>query len=328
MNDPEVKVLPGVKAVLEGIKGRTFQNIYFVACGGSSALMQPSQFLVDTMAEHLAAQSLNSNEFIYRNQPALGAESVVILCSQEGKTPETVAAAAYARKKGATVITIAMEVDTPLEQEGEFYVRYGYYGTADAIDTSYGVMYLLTAGILDQQEGLAIFESMAANLEQLTAVVNRAKEQYRPEAEAFAKSCKEDRVIYSLASGSDYSQSYVFCNCYLMEMQWINAIPIHAGEFFHGPFEIIEKDSPVVLLMGLDQTRFLEERALKFLTTYTDRVFRIDMAEVDFEGIDEAWKGYLAPLVINNICRMYAQTIADVREHSLDIRRYMHIVEY
>ena len=201
MNYPEVKVLPGVKKVLEGIKGRTFQNIYFVACGGSSALMQPSQFLVDTMAEHLAAQSLNSNEFIYRNQPALGRKSVVILCSQEGKTPETVAAAAYAKKKGATVITIAMEENTPLEQEGEFYVRYGYYGTADAIDTSYGVMYLLTAGILDQQEGLAVFEKMTANLLKLTAVINKAKEQYRPQAEVFAKSCKDERVIYSLASG-------------------------------------------------------------------------------------------------------------------------------
>ena len=90
MNYPEVKVLPGVKEVLEGIKGRRFKNLYVVACGGSSALMQPSQFLVDTMARRLAAQSLNSNEFIYRNQPALGEESVVILCSQEGKTPETV----------------------------------------------------------------------------------------------------------------------------------------------------------------------------------------------------------------------------------------------
>lgn len=328
MNDPEVKVLPGVKAVLEGLKERRFRNIYFVACGGSSALMQPSQYLVDTKAERLAAQSLNSNEFIYRNQPALGAESVVLLCSQEGKTPETVAAAAYARKKGATVVTIAMEDNTPLEQEGEFYVKYGYYGTADAIDTSYGVMYLLTAGIVEQQEGLVIFEDMVRNLENLTAVVKRAKEQYQLKARTFAESCRDDRVIYSLASGSDYSQSYVFCNCYLMEMQWINAIPIHAGEFFHGPFEIIEKDSPVVLLMGLDQTRYLEERALKFLTTYTDRVFKIDMAEVDFTGIDDEWKGYLAPLVINNICRMYAQTIADVRGHSLDIRRYMHIVEY
>lgn len=328
MNYPEVKVLPGVKAVLEGLKGRTFQNIYFVACGGSLALMQPSQYLVDTKAERLAAQSLNSNEFIYRNQPALGAESVVILCSQEGKTPETVAAAAYARRKEATVVTIAMEDNTPLEQEGEFYVKYGYYGTADAIDTSYGVMYLLTAGILEQQEELAIFGDMVRNLENLTAVLKGAKEQYQPRARAFAESCRDDRVIYSLASGSDYSQAYVFCNCYLMEMQWMNAIPIHAGEFFHGPFEIIEKDSPVVLLMGLDQTRYLEERALTFLTAYTDRVFQIDMAGVDFTGIDEEWRGYLAPLVINNICRMYAQNIADVRDHSLDIRRYMHIVEY
>lgn len=328
MEYPEVKALPKVKEVLSALKDRRFENIYFIACGGSSALMYPSQYLVDTMAERLSAEALNSNEFIYRNPPALGEKSVVILCSQEGKTPETVAAAKFAREKGATVITIAMVDDTPLQQSGEFYVKYGYYETADAIDTSYGVMYLLTAGILEAQEGKPIFDKMAENLNRLTPVIEKAKEQWLPQADAFGESCRDDRVLYSISSGSDYSQSYVFCNCYMMEMQWINAIPIHAGEFFHGPFEIIEKTSPVILLLGLDGTRPLEERAQAFLEKYTARLFKIDAAQVDFMDVEEEWRGYLAPLVLNNICRLYSKSIAKVREHSLDIRRYMHIVDY
>lgn len=328
MDYPQVKVLENVKEVLEQIKDRKFKRVYVIACGGSSALMYPSQFLIDTKAKEITCEYLNSNEFIYRNSPAVNEEAVVILCSQEGKTPETVAAAKYAREKGATVITIAMEDDTLLEKEGELFVKYGYYETADPIDTSYGVMYLLTAGILQQQENTQIFDDMVRNLKALKPVIDKAKEQFTDKAEKFGKACKEDRVLYSLGSGCNYSQAYVFCNCYMMEMQWINAIPIHAGEFFHGPFEIIEKDSPVIMLMGMDQTRFLEERALRFLERYTERIFKIDVKDIDFMDVEEEYKGYLGALVINNICRMFSKAIAKEREHSLDIRRYMHIVEY
>lgn len=328
MDYPQVKVLENVKEVLEQIKDRKFKRIYVIACGGSSALMYPSQFLIDTKAKEITCEYLNSNEFIYRNSPAVNEEAVVILCSQEGKTPETVAAAKHAREKGATVITIAMEDDTLLEKEGELFVKYGYYETADPIDTSYGVMYLLTAGILQQQENTQLFDDMVRNLKALKPVIDKAKEQFTDKAEEFGKACKEDRVLYSLGSGCNYSQAYVFCNCYMMEMQWINAIPIHAGEFFHGPFEIIEKDSPVIMLMGMDQTRFLEERALRFLEKYTERIFKIDVKDIDFMDVEEEYKGYLGALVINNICRMFSKAIAKERKHSLDIRRYMHIVEY
>ena len=169
---------------------------------------------------------------------------------------------------------------------------------------------------------------MIANLNRANQVVQNGLEHFRPLAQKFADSCKDAKVLYSLASGPDYSQSYVFCNCYMMEMQWINAIPIHAGEFFHGPFEIIEENSPVILLMGQSKSRFLEERALSFCKRYTQNLFTIDTKEVNFEDIEEEYRGVVAVLVLNNVCRMFSQTISVVREHSLDIRRYMHLVEY
>ncbi|OZU87197.1 hypothetical protein CIL03_18060 [Virgibacillus indicus] len=320
-----------VRAVLEKIKGRDFNRIYFIACGGSSALMYPSKYLVDREAEKMAGEVYNSNEFIHRNPAALGKRSVVILCSQEGKTPETVAAAKFASENGATTIAIAMTDNTPLENESEFFVKYGYYETAAPINTSYGAMYQLTAGILQQQEEAAyhdLFEGMIRNLDNLDTVVDKAMIQFESMANFFASDCKDDKVIYSLASGSNYSQAYVFSNCYLMEMQWINSISIHAGEFFHGPFEIIEKDKPVVILLGLDSTRPMEERALDFVNRYSDRVFALDAETVDFSGVDEPFRRIFSPLVFNPVLRMFSKAIAKERDHSLDIRRYMHIVEY
>ncbi len=321
--------LDAVRSVLASLEGKRFKRLFLVSCGGSQALMMPGKFFVDKFAKTLFPQHYNSNEFIYLDPDSLDDSSIVILCSQEGKTPETVAAAAFARKKGATVITIAMVDNSPLQDAGgELFVKYGYYETADAIDTSYGVVYLLVSGIIDNQEGTGYFNEMVDSLHKIQPIIAEAKKRYEPKALDFAKRCKDAKVIYSLAAGTDYSQSYVMCNCYLMEMQWINAIPIHAGEFFHGPFEIIEENSPVIILLGSGDCRFLEERALKFCQKYTKELFIIDTSEFCFDGISKNYVGYMSTLILNNICRLYCKKIAVERNHPLDIRRYMHIVEY
>lgn len=317
-----------VRKVLSSLEGKTFDQLYFVACGGSSALMYPGKYFADCHSKRINTDFYNSNEFIYLSPAALGEKSLVITCSQEGKTPETVAAAKYAKSKGATVIALAMQEGTPLQQSSDYFVLYGHYKTCPMIETSYGVVYMLTAGIIEQQEKKPLFEGMVKNLNKATPVVKGAVEQFRKMAEDFAKACKDAKVLYSLASGPDYSQSYVFSNCYMMEMQWINAIPIHAGEFFHGPFEIIEENSPVILLMGRSNSRYLEERALAFCKKYTHELYVIDTKEVDFKDIDEAYHGVIAVLVLNNVCRLFSETIAVARNHPLDIRRYMHLVEY
>lgn len=317
-----------VRKVLSELEGKSFSQVYFVACGGSSALMYPGKYLMDSYSSKINSDYYNSNEFIYLAPAALGASSLVILCSQEGKTPETVEAAKFAKAHGATVIALAMREGTPLQEASDLFVQYGHYNTSPMIETSYGVVFMLTAGIIEQQDGVQLFERMVNTLKAATPIVKQAIEHFRPMANDFANACKETKVLYSLAAGPDYSQSYVFCNCYMMEMQWINAIPIHAGEFFHGPFEIIEEDSPVVLLMGQSRSRYLEERALTFCQKYTKKLFTIDTKEVEYPDIEEELKGVVALLVLNNVCRLFSQTIAIVRDHSLDIRRYMHLVEY
>jgi fructoselysine 6-phosphate deglycase len=317
-----------IRKILAALEGKTFEQVYYVACGGSSALMYPAKYFADRHSKKLNTDYYNANEFIYLSPAALGEKSLVITCSQEGKTPETVAAAKFAKSKGATVISLAMSEGTPLEQVSDYFVLYGHYKTCPIIETSYGAVYMLTAGIVEQQEKTPLFEDMVKNLVLATPVVKTAIEQFRPKAEEFAQTCKDAKVLYSLASGPDYSQSYVFSNCYMMEMQWINAIPIQAGEFFHGPFEIIEEESPVILLMGRSNSRYLEERALTFCKKYTRNLFVIDTKEVDFKNIDEAYHDVVAVLVLNNVCRLFSETIAVVRNHPLDIRRYMHLVEY
>lgn len=67
-----------------------------------------------------------------------------------------------------------------------------------------------------------------------------------------------------MASGAGYGAAYMQSICIFMEMQWIHSSSIHSGEFFHGPFEITDKEVPFVLQVSEGTNRPLDERALKF----------------------------------------------------------------
>ncbi|MFM9281763.1 SIS domain-containing protein, partial [Paenibacillus sp. p-8] len=85
---------------------------------------------------------------------------------------------------------------------------------------------------------------------------------------------------------------------------------------------------PFILLMGLDETRPLEERALAFLEKHGKKNLVLDAKTFDLTGIDEEVRGYIAPLAINFVLRMYALALSKERNHPLETRRYMFKIPY
>ena len=108
MTDKPFPTEAQIAAALAAAKARPeLTEIYFVACGGSYALMLPNQYAVDRHAKTIAGHALNAAEFLARNPARLGPSSAVILSSHSGTTPETVEAARFARSKGALTIAFA-----------------------------------------------------------------------------------------------------------------------------------------------------------------------------------------------------------------------------
>jgi fructoselysine 6-phosphate deglycase len=310
------------------LKERTINHVYFVACGGSSAIMYPNKYILDREAKNLTSDVYSSNEFIHRNPRKLGENSLVVLCSMSGTTPETVAAATFARQKGALTVGYTNQPTSPLAQESEFVVKYEWGTESVAFNTNLGLLYQLTFGILNVLEGNDKFDKVINSLTNLQAVFEKSDVQYKDQAFQFGQEYKDEKVIYTMASGANYGIAYSYAICILMEMQWIHSNAIHAGEYFHGPFEIIDKDVPFIILLGLDETRPLDERALDFSKKYGEKLVVLDAKDLDLTGVDEELKGYIAPLVLNNVLRRYAEQLADARNHPLSKRRYMWKVEY
>lgn len=320
---------PAVSAALSAIDIPALRHVFFVACGGSLSIMHPAKFMLD---QHAAIPSdvYNAAEFVARAPKRLGADTLVVLCSMTGTTKETTAAALFARERGAITIGLTVEPGSPLGAAVDHAIRFeAPYTTGvpiDAKDSNYSVIYQLVIGLAAATGGEDLTEPLIESLHNLQAAIDRAQQTYAPLWDRYAEHFAKQDVIYTMASGASYGAAYSFAICVLMEMQWINSQAIHSNEFFHGPFEVLDETRCFVLMKGLDSTRALDDRADAFLHRYgkAENILVLDARALDLTGIDERFRGNVAPLIFFDTLWRFIYKVADFRQQvMLDGRRYM-----
>jgi fructoselysine 6-phosphate deglycase len=319
-----------VRATLAAVAGRELSHIFLVACGGSLSIMHPGKYLLDRHAKTLTSDVYNADEFICRRPRQLGEKALVILCSQTGTTKETAAAARFAREAGATTIAMTLDAQSPLASAAEFAVAYqAHYTTGagiDAANSNYSVLYMLLSGLLARRGDADLVPQLLPSLSNLQPAIDKAKAFYEPLFDRYAERFCDKSVIYTTAAGANYGAAYSYAICVLMEMQWINSQAIHANEFFHGPFEVVDRSACFIALLGCDETRRIEERARDFLLRFGDRnnVMVLDAAELDLSGLEQPFRGLFAPLIFFDVLWVFAYRLAALRgQVMLEGRRYM-----
>jgi fructoselysine-6-P-deglycase FrlB-like protein len=182
--------------------------------------------------------------------------------------------------------------------------------------------------ILNQTEIYEGYNKFMEGLKIVNDVVKRGQGLVAERAKRYAEKYKDEPITYVLGSGASYGHAYGFSICSLMEMQWMNASAVHSGEYFHGPFEVTDKETLYLLLMNEGRTRELDERALKFLNKYGAKVEVVDCKELGISVIDSSVVEFFNPIVFYSILCVYRGELAKIRNHDLDTRRYMGKVEY
>ncbi len=321
---------PDIETTLAALATRKLSHVFLVACGGSLSIMHPGKYFLDRHSDALTSDVYNGDEFVARNPRKLGPNALVLLCSQTGTTKETVNAARHAREHGAVTIAMTLDPQSPLAEAAEHVVAYqASYTTGvpiDAADSNYGVLYMILTGLLRQTDKVDLVPTLLSSLSNLQPAIDKAHTAYSGLFDTYAERFKTAPVIYTMASGANYGAAYSFAICVFMEMLWINSQAIHADEFFHGPFEVVDKDAKFVCMIGLDETRRLEERGRDFLYRYgaKENILVLDAKDLDLDGIDAAFKGYLVPLIFFDALWKFAYKLAAQRETiMLEDRRYM-----
>lgn len=320
-----------VKEIVSAIKTEhpDITSVFFVGCGASMSELFPGKYFLEANSRKLRVSIYTANEFNYSTPVSVDESAIVVTCSLSGTTPETVAASNKAIKLGASVISVTHIEGSPLAMASHYQIIHGFEKNYAAKMEKMGSVIALAAEILNVYEGYEHYDAMQDGLTKIYDLIETAVSTSMPAAKAFAENYKDIPILYVMSSGAAQMVSYSFSSFLMMEMQWINASSFHDGEFFHGPFEMVDKDVPYLLLMNDGPTRPLDSRALTFLQRFDAKLTVLDAKDFGLSShIDNSVVEYFNPMLISGVLRIYAEQLAVVRNHPLTKRRYMWKLDY
>jgi fructoselysine 6-phosphate deglycase len=308
--------------------GRQISEVFLVACGGSLVDLYPARFFLATEARRLRTDLYTANEFVHAVPKALGDQSVVIVCSHGGVTPEAVEAARIAQSRGSFTVTLTHNESSAIAAFSDHNVLYEWGDESSVQNNPMAITLALCLEILQHVEGYADYHDFREAIQQIDEIVASARRMVRERTGAFAEAYRDEKLFYVLSSGASYGHAYGFAICSLMEMQWLHASAIHSGEFFHGPFEITDKKTNFIVLVNEGHTRPLDERVITFLERYAQKYEIVDARELGIGVLAESVVDYFNPVLFYSVLCDYREALAKIRDHPLETRRYMGKVKY
>lgn len=320
-----VSTLPEAFAYGESL-AKDIDRVYFVAHGSGNRAMLGIGYWIEHYSPSIEVRRYFPSEFMALNPPRLDERTLVFLSSKSGTTPETVAAAEWLKDKPCKVVAFTMKEESPLAKASPKSFIVG--DNSESLISLFMLMQALSGGLMKGRDGWALGDELLSSLAALPAVIAETAIANEARGLELAQTYFKDDKIYHVASGPGFMSAYNFGVCILMEMLWLHSYPIEAAEFFHGPFEIVDENTPFVLIVGEDPSRPLMERVLRFCEKNARRVMIFDSRDYPMEGIAPAIRPIVAPYVLQSALKRFSEHLSDLRGQPLTTRRYMWKTEY
>lgn len=316
-----------IKEIME--KQAHIKSVIFIGCGASKADLYPAKYFLENNSKKLRVSHYTANEFNYSTVASLDETAIVISASLGGSTPETVKANKKAKENGAHLISLTNSSNSQLAKNADYIICHRFSESYGAKLEKMGYALELAVEILERYEGYKYYKDMEIAFSKIYNISQKAAEAVIADAKRFAEDYKDEKVIYVMSSGPTAEVAYSTSICLMMEMQWIHSGSFHSGEFFHGPFEIVDKDVPFILLMNDGSTRPIDARALTFLKRFETKTTVVDALDHGLSSVvPKTVVDYFNPMLITAVFRVYAEELSYARKHPLTKRRYMWKLEY
>lgn len=320
-----------IEEIIKGMEPKGgIKNVVWIAAGGSHDGHYAAQYFMDRESTVVRSQQITSSEFVYAPPKCVGENTIAVITSMRG-TKETIEAAKVAKNLGA--VTISQYVDkSELTEVCDYNVQYGsiWEDDEDQGKTNAGNALRMAMAIVDVVEGYKYYEDALDAFTKVQPAYIKAREYCKPLAEKWAHQMKDEKVISVLASGPAYGSGHIFSTCNILEMLQIQSPTFNCCDFFHGPFEITDKNEAFFLLVADGRTRKADERAIDFLKKYGgDKVYILDAKEIGIGNIRDSVAEYFNHLlftpILNNV---YMKALSKETGMDYTTRRYMWKVEY
>ena len=191
------------KQIIEAIKAERpeINTLFFVGCGASSAEQYPAQYFMDCNARKIRTSFYTANEFNYATPVSLDETAIVIACSLGGTTPETVAAAKLSQEKGAKVIAVTHDGNSPLAKNADYVIVHGFEKDYAAKLEKMNNILMLAVEVLNQYEGYDHYEDMVKGSENIYSAIEDAVSYSLTPAKAFAEVLASKEILLSIKVG-------------------------------------------------------------------------------------------------------------------------------
>ncbi len=282
------------------------QQVIWLAAGGSYGGFYPGHYFLDQESTKLRSKNVTSNEFVKAPPAFVNETTLAVVCSMRG-TPETIEAAKVAKKLGAA--TIALYIDeSELTEVCDYKIHYDSVAVDESdfskTNAAYGLKLAMT--VMDVVEGYEHMTTAMKSFEEIDALYKQAVKDIRTKAIKWALQNRDSKSIHVMGSGATYGAAYIFSICNIMEMLQIDSPTVNSCDFFHGPFEVINEETSVFLLIGEGGSRPNDERAARFLREFGGKkVFVLDSQELGLSHIDpkvsEHFNHLIFSPILNNV---------------------------
>lgn len=303
-------------------------KICLVGCGAPNREMGAIKYWMERVAKKVQVYLYFPAEFTNQNPARLDKNTLVVLASHSGTTPEILHAAEFLKKTKCTVVGVTQKADSPLAQNVEFPLLYGE--SSHGYHAKFMIILALLSAYMDKAEPTqwTIHKAVMSSLDAYPSVLVDVQEASEKRVTEEARIYKDDDYMMVVGAGPCFATAYVTGVCVLMEMQWMHTYACEAAEFFHGPFEVIDQNTPMMIFLGEDPARPETERVIRFAKKFTERLLIYDSKDYEMKGIDPSVRGIFAPFVVEAPFDRLAQHLAVWHNHPLSTRRYMWKFEY
>lgn len=309
-----------IESVVDQICKEGYKNICWLGIGGTYAsCLQAEVHMKERSGINFFVE--NAAEYIHTGNKRVGEGTIVVISSESGSTTEMIDGVKKAREAGAKVIGFIDCPNAPLADMSDYLISYPkneqlkFFMVADRL--------MFNAGEFDEYTDL--YAELDQHLAQGLVEVEKSADEL---GESIARKHMNDSIHYFVGAGNQYGSTYSYAMCYWEEQHWIRTKSIHSAEFFHGMFEIVDRDTAVTVFVGEDSQRKLSERVARFLPRICSNYNIIDTKDYELKGISEKFRGHLSHLLMRAITSRIDVHIEKLNCHPMEIRRYYRQLDY
>lgn len=300
---------------------KDIKRIYIIACGAGHQLGLSQQYYSKIISKNVTLEVVAAGEFIHRPMPDIGNDTLVILASKSGETPETIKVAEMLEHHERTMAITQKGASSLAALGRETFVL----DKDDDATLSIAMLMLVVVGsVWAAQDNWGLMSKLVQSLYNPPEACDAAARFEAERAGKEAHACRDDELMYFVAGGPQEMTAFVVGICNITENLKIHVNVSQASTFLHGAVEVADKvDVPWVLLLGEDHDRPLMEAVKTFAQKHIQRLMIYDSRDYEAKGISEEIRPLVAPLLLRAGAKSFAHALAKEKGITMGERTFM-----